>query len=342
MKHTKLLILSLIAAMTFSACGTDDSLQFNFPDKENNGGGNTSGSTDKTNTNKNMVKANMPQVLKNALGGLEFPKLKNNGTSYAIVHMDGDVVNFSSEWDDNMKSQRWSCYTFNTTNIASNVKRWDAPQGERQYPWDTDLQEQWGITDFTEAPTPTKQGFDHGHICPSADRKLNLTQQKQTFFMTNMQPQYSNFNQSGTWVKMEEDLRKKAPKIDSDTLFIVKGGTIDPVGSESNLLGWKKNGASSETQKPGYIPIPKYFFVAVLKKELNKSTNQYTYSAFGYWFPHVDKAFEKGDQLGNYVVNIKTLEDKTGIDFFCNLPDETEKEVENVDAEALKKLWGFK
>ena len=82
--------------------------------------------------------------------------------------------------------------------------------------------------------------------------------------------------------------------------------------------------------------------MAVLKKELNKSTNQYTYSAFGYWFPHVDKAFEKGDQLGNYVVNIKTLEDKTGIGFFCNLPDETEKEVENVDAEALKKLWGFK
>ena len=111
MKHTKLLILSLIAAMTFSACGTDDSLQFNFPDKENNGGGNTGGdnsggSTDKNNSNKNMVKANMPQVLKNALGGLEFPKLKDNGTSYAIVHMDGDVVNFSSEWDDDMKSQR--------------------------------------------------------------------------------------------------------------------------------------------------------------------------------------------------------------------------------------------
>lgn len=157
-----------------------------------------------------------------------------------------------------------------------------------------------------------------------------------------MQPQYRDFNQRGTWFKMEGELRKLAPKIDSDTLFIVKGGTIDQVGSESNLLGWKNKGASSETQKPGYIPIPKYFFVAVLKKELNKITNQYTYSAFGYWFPHVDKAFEKGDQLGNYVVNIKTLEDRTGIDFFCNLPDEIEKEVENVDAEALKKLWGFK
>lgn len=160
--------------------------------------------------------------------------------------------------------------------------------------------------------------------------------------MTNMQPQYRDFNQHGTWYEMEKDLRTKAPKIDSDTLFIVKGGTIDPVGSESNLLGWKKNGASSETQKPGYIPIPKFFFVAVLKKELNKSTNQYTYSAFGYWFPHENKAFENGDKLGNYVVNIKTLEDKTGIDFFCNLPDEIEKNVENQDAEVLKKLWGFK
>lgn len=74
---------------------------------------------------------------------------------------------------------------------------------------------------------------------------------------------------------MEEDLRAKAPKIDSDTLFIVKGGTIDPVGSESNLLGWKKNGASSETQKPGYIPIPKYFFVAVLKRSLIRAKPVY-------------------------------------------------------------------
>lgn len=355
MKHTKFFIFALVAAMTFSACGTDDTLQFYYPENGgttgggNTGGGSTGGntggeSTDKNNTNKNVATANMPQVVRNAIGGLEFPKLKNNGTSYAIVHMDNTtgMLNYSTEWDDNMKSQRWSCYTFHTGNTASNVKRWDAPQGERQYPWDTDLQEQWGITDFTEDPTPTAQGFDHGHICPSADRKLNLTQQKQTFFMTNMQPQYSNFNQRGTWYKMEEDLRNKAPKIDSDTLFIVKGGTIDPVGSESNLLGWKKNGASSETKKPGYIPIPKYFFVAVLKKEFNKSKNQYTYSAFGYWFLHENKTFEKNDKLGNYVVNIKTLEDKTGIDFFCNLPDETEKKVENEDAEALKKLWGFK
>ena len=192
MKHTKFFIFALVAAMTFSACGTDDTLQFYYPENGGNtGGGSTGGntggeSTDKNNTNKNVATANMPQVVRNAIGGLEFPKLKNNGNSYTIVHMDNTtgMLNYSTEWDDNMKSQRWSCYTFHTGNTAQNVSRWEADtRVERQYPWDTDLKEQWGITDFTEDPTPTAQGFDHGHICPSADRKLNLTQQKQTFFM---------------------------------------------------------------------------------------------------------------------------------------------------------------
>ena len=161
--------------------------------------------------------------------------------------------------------------------------------------------------------------------------------------MTNMQPQYGTFNQRGTWYNMEVELRKFAPKIDTDTLYIVKGGTIDAVGSESNILGWKKNGASSNTQLPGYIPIPKYFFVAVLKKEYNKTNKSYSYSAFGFWFPHENKAFDsKNDKLSNYVVNIKTLEERTGIDFFCNLPDETEKKVEELDVNAIKNIWGFK
>lgn len=340
MKHSKLLVLSVISAMVFSACGVEDTLQFNFPEKENSAGV-------QGNTNKNVATANMPQVVRNAIGGLEFPKLKDNGSSYTIVHMDNTTgtVNYSTEWDNSKKSQRWSCYTFNTTNTQQNVSRWepDRSTGERQYPWDTDLQEQWGITDFTEDPTPTTQGFDHGHICPSADRKLNLTQQKQTFFMTNMQPQYSNFNQRGTWYNMESELRKFAPKIDSDTLFIVKGGTIDQVGDDTNILGWKKNGASSDTQLDGYIPVPKYFFVAVLKKEYNSSTKSYSYNAFGYWFPHENKAFDsKTDKLSNYVVNIKTLEDRTGIDFFCNLPDDIEKQVEEMDVQAIKNIWGFK
>ena len=345
MKHTKFFIFSLLAVMTFSACGSSDSLQFNFPEEnkpgDNTGGstGGNTGSTDANNTNKNVATSAMPAVVRNAIGGLEFPKIKGTENNYVIVHMDGNDVNYSTEWDDSKKSQRWSCYTFNTKNSQQNVARYE---NKGKYFLDTDLQSLYGITDFTQDPFPTVQGFDHGHICPSADRKYNANQQYQTFYMTNMQPQYKEFNQRGTWYNMETELRKLVPKIDSDTLFIVKGGTIDAVGNESNILGWKKNGASSNTQLAGYIPIPKYFFVAVLKKEYNKTTGNYNYNAFGYWFPHVNEAFKSGDSLGNYVVNIKTLEENTGIDFFCNLPDDIEKQVEEKDVNAIKNIWGFK
>ena len=197
------------------------------------------------------------------------------------------------------------------------------------------------MVDFTYDPYTGNGRYDHGHICPSGDRRLNSTQERQTDFLTNMQPQYGSFNQKGTWFKMEDALRKKASSIknDKDTLFVVKGGTID---SPENIIEYINGRQTVYTATTGYIPVPKYFFVAILEKAFDTESNKHKYSAFGYWFPHENKAFEKGDKLGKYIVNIKTLEDRTGIDFFCNLPDEIEKEVENVDAEVIKKLWGFK
>ena len=107
MKHTKFFIFALVAAMTFSACGTDDTLQFYYPENGgttgggNTGGGNTGGgstgdgslgdntpgvSTNKANQNMNMPTAIMPEVVKNAINGLEFPKIKG-GSSYVVTHM---------------------------------------------------------------------------------------------------------------------------------------------------------------------------------------------------------------------------------------------------------------
>lgn len=334
MKKTKILLLAFIAIFTLAGCGSS-----NDDFVPTDGGGTSSGG----NTNMNMVTDGMPTVVANAIGGLEFPKLKNNGTSYTIVHMDGNDITYSTEWDDAKKAQRWSCYTFNTKNSKQNVSgRYEPTDGSRKYPFDTDLKALYNVVDFTSDPYPTQAGFDHGHICPNADRFYNLHQRNQTYYMTNMQPQYSKFNQSGgAWFNMEIELRKLAPKINTDTLFVVKGGTIDKVGNDENIIEYRSNGAVSATPRTGYIPIPKYFFVAVLNKKFDKSKNGYTYEAFGWWFPHEETTMAKS-KLSDYVVNIKTLEEKTGIDFFCNLPDETENKIEKVSVEAIKQNWGFK
>lgn len=341
MKYSKILILSLISILTLSGCGSsaDDA----FPGGGTGGSSGTGGSTVVGNTNCNVATSNMPTEVAKAIKGLEFPKVKGTTGNYVIVHTDNttNTITYSTEWDDTKKAQRWSCYNFNTTNSQKNVSgRYEPSQGERQYPYDTDLKAQYGVTDFTSDPyTGNYKIIDHGHICPNADRFYNANQRYQTYYMTNMQPQYSAFNQKGTWYKMEDELRKFAPKLNTDTLFVVKGGTID---DPNNIIEYMKNSQRSTTAKDGYIPVPKYFFVAVLNKTFSKSKNAYTYQAFGYWFPHVNEAMATSDKLSNYLVNIKTLQDYTGIDFFCNLPDDIENKVESASLESIKLDWGFK
>lgn len=340
MKHTKFFIFALVAAMTFSACGTDDSLQFYFPDNGgNNIGNNTPGvSTNKANQNMNMPTAIMPEVVKNAINGLEFPKIKG-GSSYVVTHMADNAVNFSSEWDDNIQSQRWTCYFYCESNIKNNnIGRTDNfindPDMAKYYP---------GITEFAETPYKYS-GYDRGHLIASHERQVSVASNSQTFYFTNMQPQYSTFNQSkGIWAAMEQQNLKQNIS-GRDTLFVVKGGTIE----NGNVIEYVKNRShikpSEYVKQPhdGYIPVPKYFFVAFLEKKYNKDIDKFTYNAFGYWFLHEDKVFDsKNDKLVNYIVNIKTLEDRTGIDFFCNLPDNIEQEVENKDIEAIKRHWGW-
>jgi endonuclease G len=47
------------------------------------------------------------------------------------------------------------------------------------------------------------------------------------------------------------------------------------------------------------------------------------------------------DPLVDYVINIRELERRTGIDFFCNLPDDIEDEVETTTVDNIKWLWNM-
>ena len=68
--------------------------------------------------------------------------------------------------------------------------------------------------------------------------------------------------------------------------------------------------------------------------------NKLGYKAIGFWVEHLNED-HSNDKLGIYAVNIADLEKKTGIDFFCNLPDDIEKQVETLDIDNVKRAWGF-
>lgn len=257
-----------------------------------------------------------PAELQAALSRLEFPQSKENGNSRIIIHKAklNDVsmetgINYAVEWDTSKKAQRWSCYQLYESVLQSNTSR-----SGSTYPNDFFLPD-----NLQFAVDPYKgNGYDHGHICPSADRLSAEECNAQTFFLTNMQPQTHSFN-AGIWSRMEDQVRTWAEAF--DTLYVCKGGTID---SEDMIISYISN--DEET-----IPVPKYFFMALLGKSGN------SYSALGFWVEHASIGTKT--PLTDFVVNISQLEQLTSINFFHNLPDNVEQSVETQTVEQVKEQW---
>lgn len=305
---TKLrLCFILLAATLMAACSSDD---------------------DKPDTGNTVANVNRNDASKEpALQRLEFPKVKG-GNSRVIIHSCNDDIgiNYSVEWDCEKKSQRWSCYQMNSKTLAHNTSRYTSQTN--LYPMDPMLP----ANQYLSKDCFYGSGFDHGHICPSADRLYSAEANKQTFYLTNMQPQYKAFNGSlsdkerhknewSPWYRLESQVRVWANTQNAEMLYVVKGGTIEDDQILPNMLY-------------GEMRVPKYFFVALLQKY------KQSYRAIGFWMEHKSN-YEAKLPLGNYAVNIDELERLTGIDFFCNLPDDIENEVEAMPLKDVKWLWNL-
>ncbi|MGP1465916.1 MAG: DNA/RNA non-specific endonuclease [Prevotella koreensis] len=295
-------VFAIIAAtvIALSGCGSDG-------DEPTPGGG---GNTDKANSNKNVIKPGIPAEVTR----LEFPRLQQAGNNFVVVHSTQDSygVNYALEWDIDKKSQRWSCYQMRK-GYQGSAGRYDTRKNG--YPFDPELAKHGYYLDYDYF---YGSGFDHGHICPSADRQYSKEANYQTFFLSNMQPQYNLFN-AGIWQVLENRIRKAwTPTNTTDVLYVCKGGTID---SENNIL----------RRVNDKLIVPKYFFCALLLK------NSFGYRAIGFWMENKNEDRSR-DKLTMYVKSIDELERLTGIDFFCNLPDAEEN---NVEGNYALKAWGL-
>lgn len=326
----RFLILSVFV-LSLPSCGNDVASN----EEGGSGGGNSS-----ANVNRNNVAANP------VFGRLEFPRLKGGNNNIVLIHQASFGVNYCVEWDTDLRptgwdwsndggtlrSQRWSCYQMHPGNSSNYTNRKPRETGDfAEYPNDPDFPdidpddpEKKSQYHFSSDPY-WNSGYDHGHIFPSADRaySYNAAANRQTFYMTNMQPQAGGFN-SYVWAEMEKQVRRWNSATLRDTLYIVKGGTIDNADNIIKTIGSGKN----------RIPVPKYFYMAVLRYK--KGTFNGGYQAMGFWIRHQSNS---NTNLAPYVVNIRELERLTGIDFFCNLPDNIENAAETRSRENILRDW---
>ena len=261
------------------------------------------------NVNRNRYRAKL----------LEYPHLAADSTmNQLVIKSTSDYgITLSLEWSYADKANRWSCYQLHDGNLENNVDRTD------DFKEDTAIPKQYRTTlknyKNNKSSLNPNAKFSRGHLCPSADRLCSLDQNKQTFFLSNMQPQYQPHN-GGLWSTLEENVRKCAEFDDIDTLYVVKAATI----RADQLLPEKCVGEEGE------LIVPKYFYMALLAYNKNADENKKKYKAIGIWTLHKNETESyKSKGLSAYAKSIDDLEELTGIDFFCNLPDDIENEVES-------------
>lgn len=246
------------------------------------------GGDDPTNVNRN----NVAKSANKEVWRLEFPKIVGDDMNLVITHSTPAYgITYSLEWDCAKRANRWTCYEMYPSNSVSNVKRSDNFREDPDIP----TQYQTTLADYSGS------GYSRGHLCPSSDRLCSREQNSQTFFLSNMQPQIQAHN-GGVWNKLEIRVRDEWNRDSKrDTLYVVKAATID----DANILTHTSRG----------LIVPKYFYMALL------SVKDGVYRALGIWSPHANGSTTE-------FITIDELEKRTGIDFFCNLPDDIENKVE--------------
>ena len=286
-----LLSLSLLSSCLFITSCDDDDNDFN-------------GKIEITDENRNANDASTDA----SLARWEMPAT-DTSCDYITHYTSDGLLNYAMEYSKEKMHSRWVAYRYDSKLKAQVTSRSD----------------EWGVEPFYnnnktyQIATGFFGGYNRGHLVGSAERLYSREANVQTFYMSNMSPMNGNFN-SIYWGEIETLVRNWGRNCGAgDTLYVVKGGTLDSLLTTTTV----KNTLGETVQ----MAVPKFYYIAVLSLSSEGKAK-----AIGFWIEHKDF---KDSSLSNLkkirqaaACTIDELEERTGIDFFCNVPDYIENIVE--------------
>ena len=286
-----LLSLSLLSSCLFITSCDDDDNDFN-------------GKIEITDENRNANDASTDA----SLARWEMPAT-DTSCDYITHYTSDGLLNYAMEYSKEKMHSRWVAYRYDSKLKAQVTSRSD----------------EWGVEPFYnnnktyQIATGFFGGYNRGHLVGSAERLYSHEANVQTFYMSNMSPMNGNFN-SIYRGEIETLVRNWGRNCGAgDTLYVVKGGTLDSLLTTTTV----KNTLGETVQ----MAVPKYYYIAVLSLSSEGKAK-----AIGFWIEHKDF---KDSSLSNLkkirqaaACTIDELEERTGIDFFCNVPDCIENIVE--------------
>lgn len=253
-----------------------------------------------------------------AMRGFEIPSLKTGNVNAFIVHtLPNTQLNYCVGYNTSLKANAWTAFKwypgFSSNNKVWNRNRWRNGETFNGYggtgdPFQPDpvlpANMRISSSDFTN------WSYQRGHILGSADRLNSKEANGQTFYLSNISPQLKDFNEHGIWWNLESFLRDTYDQSTfRDTLYVVKGGTITP----------------GKYKMVDQLACPQYYYMAILAYKKSYAKTNSGFWAIAFWMEHKANWDEVSSK---YAITIDELERRTGIDFFCNLPDDIENAVE--------------
>lgn len=145
-------------------------------------------------------------------------------------------------------------------------------------------------------------GYDRGHLAPAGDMKISSKTMHESFSLANMSPQVNSFN-SGIWNRLEEVVRGFARK--EKSVFVVTGPIFiddeEPVYIGSNS-----------------VRVPEFFYKVIYDETPPEKM-------IGFIIPN------KGSKrkVAFYALPVDDVEEATGLDFFSELSDDIEADLES-------------
>ena len=270
------------------------------------------------NTNANQPLEGYPFVT-----DLSIPHLDaaNQYVEHTVNYNDNEILNYALEWVEDKRHAAWVAFSFDAETSQKNVNRSDDDA------WMPDP----FVPTSPEESDHKNDGFDKGHLCASEDRVYNRTANEQTFYYTNISPQMNSFN-GGYWITFEKLLQSWARSGNYEHIYVAKGGTMNNLLTDFTGTQEAADGRLPQTDANGLtrhgLACPAYYFMAILAQEGNN------YQAIGFLVEHKDDYGYSNnhqapvDVTQTHALSIDELEEQTELDFFCNLPDNVETEVE--------------
>ena len=208
------------------------------------------------------------------------------GLTTNLIHYRGFDVNFNAK----EHIPNWVAWELTAEKAQGTIKRTD------NFMADTHVKGSATPTDYKYS------SWDRGHMAPAGDMKWNRQAMDESFYMTNMVPQFADLNR-GSWNKLEQKCRDWA--IADSAIYIVCG----PVPGETPIA---HIGASSVT-------VPARLFKVII--------SPFATPARGIGF--IFNNDENPGGMQQCAVSIDSVESLTGHDFFSALPDDIENEIES-------------